>query len=168
MKNLGITSVKAALPATVRRFSWTRNHHFLEIEDERGNKAKLHAGGLLRGECEGESRHVVFAVTRDGAMVCGHCLSPVKWQWVRPQLAFLPEHEAMLMGFDTPDAEKPPLTAMQRAWLVFYTAITRRAPKAKSAPSPAAAEHVPGVAGAVMDDETTPVGEGGLGPKGQA
>lgn len=161
MNNLGIVNVKAALPATVRRFSWTRNHHFVELEDEHGNTVKLHAGGVLRGECTA-CKSVVFATTHQGAMVCPHCLSAVKWAWSKIQLAFLPEEQAKFHGFDAPQVDVRPLTIMQRAWLVFYAAITKQTPGAKSAPPAAAAEIIPQPMG---DDEPTPLP--GVGPKAQ-
>ncbi len=166
MKNEEIQNVKASLPSTVRRFTWVRNHHYVEMEDESGHTVKLHAGGVLRGECT-KCHSVIFATTHQGAMICPHCLSPVKWQWSKIQLAFLPEEESKFHGFDAPQVDVKPLTVMQRAWLVFYAAITRQTPKAKSAPSPAAAEDVPGAFGAPLrDDEETPVP--GLEPRGKA
>lgn len=118
MKNRQIAALTAKLPANVRRFTWVRNHHYVEVEDEQGNKAKLHAGGLVRGECT-KCKAVVFATRNEGAMVCPHCLSPVMWAWSKPQLAFLPEHEAQLMGFDAPSVNGAPLTWFQRAWIML-------------------------------------------------
>jgi hypothetical protein len=149
MKNKHITLVTTKLPANVRSFMWVRNHHYVQLEDEEGNTVKLHAGGLLRGVCT-QCNEVNFASSNQGAMVCTHCLSPVQWQWTKPQIAFVPEHEAKFLGFDTPQIGKPPLSIMQRAWLVMYTAITKRAPKASSAPKEEAL---------VADDDKTPVGK---------
>ncbi len=160
MQNRNITSVTASVPASVRTFEWNRNHHTVTLTDEDGGSVKLHAGGLLRGECT-SCRSVVFATTHAGAMICPHCLAAVKWQWAKLQLAFLPEHESQFMGFDAPQVDSKPLTVMQRAWLVMYTAITRKAPKPSSAPSAEKAEHVPGVGGLPVheaDEETTDPG----------
>ncbi len=154
MQNKHIAAVTAKVPTSVRSFKWVRNHHYVEVEDEDGNKTKLHAGGMLRGVCT-KCAEINYAATNQGAMVCTHCLAPVKWQWTKPQIAFIPEHEAQFFGFDTPQKGKPPLTIMQRAWLMLYTAITRETPKASSAPP----------AGGIADDEKgvdvdkTPVGK---------
>lgn len=149
MKNRRIAGVSANLPPNIRAFTWVRNHHYVKLEDEQGNEVKLHAGGLLRGVCVSASQHVVFAATHEGAMICPHCLSAVKWQWTKPQIAFVPEHEATFMGFDAPQIDQPPLSIMQRAWLVLYTAITKQAPKASSAPKDEP----------LSDEDKTPVGK---------
>lgn len=154
MKNKHITLVTAKLPASVRSFKWVRNHHYVQLEDEQDNKVKLHAGGILRGTCTA-CNQVNYAASHQGAMVCTHCLGAVKWQWTKPQIAFVPESESQFFGFDTPQDNKPPLSIMQRAWLVMYTAITKRAPKASSAPQDAVVLPKPGD----IDDEKTPVGK---------
>ncbi len=156
MKNKRIVSVSASLPSTVRSFTWVRNHHYVQLEDEKGNTIKLHAGGVLRGECT-ECKAISFCTRHEGAMVCPHCLGKMSWEWSKIQLAFLPEHEAQFMGFDAPQIGKKPLTMMQRAWLVMYTAITKQAPKASSAPPITKSEVIPEPIG---DDETTPIPKG--------
>jgi hypothetical protein len=99
MKNTHIVSAKAHLPPTVRAFTWVRNHHFIELEDEHGNKSKMLAGGILAGECI-ECKAAVLALQHSGAMRCTHCSGAVKWQWSKPQLAFIPEHESEFFGVD--------------------------------------------------------------------
>lgn len=99
MKNQNIISAKAHMPASIRKFSWTRNHHFIELEDEQGNTVKMLAGGILAGECT-ECKAAVIALQHSGSMRCTHCGGAVKWAWSKPQLAFIPEHESEFFGVD--------------------------------------------------------------------
>ncbi len=140
MQNKHIASVTANIPTSVRRFSWVRNHHYVELEDEQGNKAKLHAGGMLRGVCT-KCNELNYAASNQGAMICTHCLGPVKWQWTKPQIAFMPEHEATFFGFDGPSASKPTLNIIQRFWLwLMLSTQSTKTPE-------------------TIDDEKTPVGK---------
>lgn len=105
MKNTQISSVRASLPSHVRTFSWTRNHHYVELEDVDGNRTRLEASGIIIGKCTGcHARVAVF--THSGAMICPHCTGRVKWAWHRPQLAFVPEHRSTFMGVDTDDRKR--------------------------------------------------------------
>ncbi len=76
-----------------------KNHHFIELEDSKGNKVKLNASGLLVGNCT-ECEMQVFAISNSGHMACTHCGGAVKWAWSKPQLSFIAEHESEFMGMD--------------------------------------------------------------------
>lgn len=99
MKNTEISSVRIVPPEGVRSFAWHRNHHFVELEDRDGNRTKLDAGGVIIGICDMcQARLIAFS--HSGAMACTHCLSTnVKWAWMKPQLAFIPEQESQFMGW---------------------------------------------------------------------
>lgn len=99
MENLHIASVKTFMPPSVRAVKWVRNHHFIELEDEHGNATKLLAGGVLLGECAA-CQAACIALQNNGKMRCTHCGGAVKWQWAKPQLAFIPEHESQFFGWD--------------------------------------------------------------------
>lgn len=86
------------LPPQIKAFSYVKNHHFVALEDTDGNKTKLNASGVLIGDCV-ECKEKCIALTNTGNMTCTHCGGAVKWAWNKPQLAFIPEHESMFMGF---------------------------------------------------------------------
>jgi len=87
------------LPDDVHGIVYVKNTHFIELEDDKGNRTKLNASGLLIGQCQ-ECKERVVALTNQGKMTCTHCGSAVKWAWTRPQLAFVPEHESKFLGWD--------------------------------------------------------------------
>lgn len=91
---------RAALPPGIKGVRYVKNHHFIELEDDKGNKTKLNASALLVGSCT-DCKETCFAATNSGNMTCTHCGGPVKWAWSRPQLSFIPEHESQFMGIDS-------------------------------------------------------------------
>lgn len=105
MKNGHVTKITARLPPNIKKFSWTRNHHFLELEDEKGNRTKLNASGVLIGSCL-SCKERCLALTNQGNMSCTHCGGAVKWAWTKLQLAFIPEHESKFMGIHEPPRNK--------------------------------------------------------------
>lgn len=155
MQNKHIRTVTVSVPDTVRSSKWVRNHHYVELEDERGATIKLHAGGVLRGVCV-DCKEVAFVMTEQGAMVCPHCTGKMKWAWNKLQLAFLPEEESRFRGFDAEGLTKRPLTRWQRAWLILYSAVTRNPPKASSAPKDDPTQDLPVFPVPLGDDEETP------------
>jgi hypothetical protein len=89
----------AALPPGIKAVRYVKNHHFIELEDDKGNKTKLNASALLVGSCT-SCKETCFAASNQGSMTCTHCGGAVKWAWSRPQLSFIPEHESEFMGVD--------------------------------------------------------------------
>ena len=104
MKNQSIARISTHLPATVRSFTWVRNHHYVELEDVDGERTRLDATTILLGDCTVCKERVV-ALTNNGEMTCTHCRGAVKWRYARPQVAFIAEHESRFMGIDAPKNE---------------------------------------------------------------
>lgn len=74
-------------------------NHYVELTDDKGNAIRLTASGVLLGKCA-ECIEIVVALSNIGMMRCTHCGGAVKWQWAKPQLAFLPEEESKFLGWD--------------------------------------------------------------------
>jgi hypothetical protein len=85
--------VVTSLPDFVHGFRYVKNHHFIELTDNDGNKVTLNAGGIMLGDCK-ECKAKVAAFENRERMICTHCGGQVTWQWTRPQLAFVPEKES--------------------------------------------------------------------------
>lgn len=84
------------LPDEVKRFTYVKNHHWIELEDTQGNVTKLTPTALMMGKCK-VCTEVNIALYRMGEMRCTYCGSEVEWAWSRPQLAFVPEKESDFM-----------------------------------------------------------------------
>lgn len=97
MDDKKIARVTHRLPSSVKEFTWRRNHHWIELEDEDGNRVRLEAISLIKGQCTA-CKLTVYAMSRYGRMVCPHCASRVAWVWGRGQLAFVPEGETEFDG----------------------------------------------------------------------
>lgn len=95
----GTVKLTAVLPPNVKGLRYVKNHHFIELEDSKGNKIKLNASGILVGLCA-DCNTTVFALHNAGLMACTHCSGRVKWAWSKPQLSFIAEHESEFMGMD--------------------------------------------------------------------
>jgi hypothetical protein len=99
--------VRTSLPSSIRSFKYVKNHHYIELEDEHGNKIRLIAMSLLKGTCT-HCNNDVYVKTRIGAMTCPHCLvASVNWVWGDAQLSFVPEKESAFVSTFPP----PPMTA---------------------------------------------------------
>jgi len=88
---VGSMKLAADLPQHVHLMKYVKNHHYIELEDKEGNKHKVNATGLLKGECQA-CHYVFYSDTNRGDIVCPACQSPgVVWHWGRLQLCFIPE-----------------------------------------------------------------------------
>lgn len=96
--------VTVNVPTAVKGFRFLKNHHFVELQDADGNKIVLDADTILLGDCTA-CQAKVAAFTNAGTMTCTHCGGAVKWRYVRPQLAFIAEHESKFMGWDAEPSE---------------------------------------------------------------
>ena len=75
------------------KFAYGPNHHYVDLEDEDGNKSHLPAQDLMRCECT--SCTMVFWVHSNlGEMSCPHCQGTAKKTWGKLQVAFVPEDES--------------------------------------------------------------------------
>jgi hypothetical protein len=75
------------------KFSYGPNHHYVDLEDEHGNKSHLPATDLMRCQCT--SCKMVFWVHSNlGEMRCPHCMGVAKKVWGQLQIAFVPEAES--------------------------------------------------------------------------
>lgn len=64
--------------------------HWIKWEDDTGAENTLTASGVLMGKCTA-CDEVNIALTHQGFMQCTYCGAKVKWAWMRPKLAFLPQ-----------------------------------------------------------------------------
>jgi hypothetical protein len=84
---------KYKLPRGLRGFRYVKNHHYLELEDEKGNELHLPAHGVMRHYCSGCKNRWWTE-----SNVCNFCPScggtDVEKSWGRLQVAFVPERES--------------------------------------------------------------------------
>lgn len=92
--------IETHLPAEIVGFEYRKNHHWLKLKNDKGQEIKLNATGVLVGQCT-VCDAMVLAFSNMGNMVCTHCQSPVKWQWTKPQLSFVPETESDFIAMMT-------------------------------------------------------------------
>jgi|SRR6185369_15689979 len=103
--------LSADLPhETIRSLVYVKNHHYIELEDHKGNRTKLNATALNVGVCQ--LCHAMVATDRgvDPDTPCMHCKGKMTWKWSRPQLAFVAEKETDFVAWTKPDdktADKP-------------------------------------------------------------
>lgn len=98
------------LPPRVHALAYVKNSHFLEIEDDDGNRTKVSATGIVKYECTG-CKFKFFVLTNHGEISCPLCRQngAAKPQWMTPQLSFVPEKQSDFKGgfdFEVSDDER--------------------------------------------------------------
>ena len=82
------------LPHEIHSLTYVKNHHWIELEDTKGRKTKLHDNGLLRYECPG-CKFFCFTPHNNGTLLCPVCKgTDMVQQWQRIQVCFVPENES--------------------------------------------------------------------------
>ena len=91
---VGSMKLAADLPHHVHTMKYVKNHHYIELEDKAGNKHKVLATGLLKGECQA-CHYVFYSDTNRGDIRCPACyVTKVVWTLGKLQLCFIPEIES--------------------------------------------------------------------------
>ena len=86
-------------PPEVHAITYVKNSHFLELEDDDGNRTKLDASGVVRYVCE-KCGFIFLAFENHGNLSCPDCgeLGASKPTWMVPQISFVPEKETPFMA----------------------------------------------------------------------
>lgn len=103
----GPVGVYIHLPPEIKRFTYVRNHHYIELTDAHGHTLRLVAKSLIKGVCRSCS-HEVLVESRIGDMACPHCRGPMEWVWGKAQLHFAPETEATFTSGPSSGPPGPP------------------------------------------------------------
>ncbi len=83
------------LPEEIKSFSYVKNHHYIELEDNSGHKHKVMATGLRKGICQ-RCSFIFYSEINPGDIRCPVCVSlSVEWTWGNLQLCFIPETPSM-------------------------------------------------------------------------
>ena len=86
-------NITANLPDKIKRFSYQKNSHYIELEDNDGNIYKGIAKYLLRSSCK-SCPYEFFSETNLGQNTCPSCGEEMIKTWGKLQLCFLPEKES--------------------------------------------------------------------------
>lgn len=103
---MSVFVIESNLPESVKEFTYARNCHYLKLKDLKGREVKLIEQGLVRYWCLMCS--ALWFQTSNNATCCPVCeKSKISAQWVRPQMALVPEHESdfVMPGRDDDDGE---------------------------------------------------------------
>jgi len=85
--------IESNIPGAVKEFTYVKNHHYLRLKDDKGNETKLLENGVIRYWCVSCTN--VWFQPSDLATVCPNCKgSKISKQWMKPQLALIPEDES--------------------------------------------------------------------------
>jgi len=86
-------------PEQVRAVTYVKNHHYLELEDNDGNRVKLDASGVVKYECK-KCGFIFLAFENHGDLACPDCgeIGMAKPTWLVPQLSFVPERPCKFVG----------------------------------------------------------------------
>ena len=84
--------IETDLPTAVKEMTYVKNCHYLRLKDQRGNETKLIEHGVIRYWCP-ECKTMWFQV-ENNASCCPSCAhNEISCQWMRPQVALIPEAE---------------------------------------------------------------------------
>ena len=103
--------ISTNLPPHVHGVTYVKNTHFIELEDDEGNRTHINATSIVKYECK-DCKFIFFALSNHGTIscpLCGvkECAIPV---WYEPQLSFVPEKPSKFKGIDcNPDKKKEPV-----------------------------------------------------------
>lgn len=91
--------IKTKLPKQVHALSYVKNSHFIELEDDDGNKTKVNATGVVRYDCIA-CKYTFLAFENNGEISCPVCraIGAAKPKWYVPQLSFVPEKPSTFKG----------------------------------------------------------------------
>lgn len=101
---------RTSLPREVHAVTYVKNSHYIELEDDDGNRTKLDASGVVKYECSG-CKFMFLAFENHGDIKCPLCgvNGAAKPQWYVPQLSFVPEKPSTFTGgfnLDKDDSDK--------------------------------------------------------------
>lgn len=82
--------LKASLPEGIKGIAYEKNSHWIELVDDKGERAHLPATSLVLYKCNNCGERWFLLINR-GDQPCGQCTSTCNPQWMQPQLAFVPE-----------------------------------------------------------------------------
>lgn len=88
-----VLTIETSLVGAVQSMSYGRNHHWLKLRDHRGREIVLVENAVVRYACEdGVSCGFSFTSEQNiGDTKCNRCSKPMVLQWMRPQVALIPE-----------------------------------------------------------------------------
>lgn len=101
--------IQTKLPKQVHAMCYVKNSHFIELEDDDGNKTKVNATGVVRYDCTA-CKYTFLAFENNGEISCPLCQAKgaAKPKWYVPQLSFVPEKKSDFkggFGFECKDKE---------------------------------------------------------------
>lgn len=83
-------TLTANLPDGTAGVAYAKNHHWIELVDEHGERLHLPATALVMYRC-GQCKETWFLLTNRGVRTCHECGNPgVQPEWKVPQLSFVP------------------------------------------------------------------------------
>lgn len=90
------------LPDEIHSFTYVKNSHWIELEDDNGHKSKLLDNALMRYSCPG-CQFMCLTPSNSGPIDCPVCRSSMRQEWNRVQTCFVPEAETF---FHMPQREE--------------------------------------------------------------
>ncbi len=94
--------IRADLPPAVHGLRYVTNSHFLELEDDKGNKTRMLPRSFCKYVCD-KCQAVFFMTSNFGQVRCPCCGDPaaIKSAWGSFQIGFMPEDESEFQGMTT-------------------------------------------------------------------
>lgn len=87
-------TLHTSLTGVVAAMTYARNHHWLKLKDHKGREVMLVEHGVVRYQCDGCDFAFVTETSLGPTCTCVRCAATMKAQWMKPQVALIPQQES--------------------------------------------------------------------------